>query len=159
MDSFALCPLQSGYQPQPYNPVLEQALLGGFARQRVNFINGVHVVSASVMLPSQAYAQYFWAFWRKHAQYALSPFLWRLTVDDVEMTDYQCQFIPDSLKIGERNGTVYSASFSVRCKPKPANLAFDQSIIDTWLNGNGLQTVNLLAKLVNQDLPNALGKM
>lgn len=156
MDSFALCPLQSGYQPAPANTVLEQALSAGFARQRVDFISSVSMVSASVMLASKAHAQYFWAFWRKHAQYAPQPFLWKLMVDDVVMTSYQCQFVPDSIQVGSRNGVIYSVSFTVRCKAKPFDAEFDQAIIDAWAGGNGFEMINLLEKLVNEDLPNAM---
>ena len=158
MDSFALCPLQDAYKPQPGNGVIEQALMGGFARQRVGFINNSHMVNASVLLKSKAHAQYFWAFWRKYNSNP-QPFLWRLMIDDVEMTTYQCQFVFESLQVGSRNGVVYPVSFTVRCKPKPANVEFDQAIIDIWVGGNGLDIINLLERLVNVDMPNALGEI
>ena len=155
MDSFALCPLQEGYKPQFGNNLIEQQLSSGFARQRVGFVGSVHMVNASVLLPTKAHAQYFWAFWRKR-NFSPSPFLWRLMVDDVEMTTYQCQFVPDSLQVGSRNGKVYSVSFTVRCKPNTTDHEFDQAIIDLWLGGNGLEIANLLERLVNEDLPNAM---
>lgn len=155
MNSFALCPLQDGYTPQPANNMLDQALMGGFARQRVQFVNNVHIVNATVSLHDKAHQQYFWAFWRS---YTLNPryFLWRLMVDDAEATTYQCQFVANSIQIQERNGLVYRASFSVRCKPKPIDHEFDQQIIDIWESGSPLEMLNLLEKLVNVDFPNAL---
>lgn len=155
MNSFALCPLQDGYTPQPANNMLEQALMGGFARQRVQFVNNVHTVNATVSVPDKAHQQYFWAFWRSHTLNP-RPFLWRLTVDDADMTTYQCQFVADSVQVQERNGIPYRISFSVRCKPKPVDYEFDQSIIDAWETGNSAALFNLLEKLVNVDLPNAL---
>lgn len=156
MNSFALCPLQQGYMPQPAKNLLEQQLMGGFARQRVQFVNNVHNVNVSVSLHDKARQQYFWAFWRSHT-FNPRQFLWKLMIDDTAMTTYQCQFIADSLQVQERNGLVYQVSFSIRCKPNASNHVFDQSIIDAWESGSGTSFTNLLEQLVNEDLPTALG--
>ncbi|MCE1272436.1 MAG: hypothetical protein LWW88_12955 [Acinetobacter sp.] len=155
MNSFALRPLNRGMIFQPANNLLEQQLVGGFARQRVQFVNNVHTVNVTVSLHDKARQQYFWAFWRSHT---LNPrsFLWRLMIDDTEMKTYQCQFVANSIQVQERNGIVYRVSFSVLCKPKPVDHEFDQAIIDVWEIGNGAEMANLLEKLVNFDLPNAL---
>lgn len=158
MNNFALCPLQQGYTPDVANNLLEQALMGGFARQRMQFINNVHTVTASVMLDEKIKQQYWWAFWRSH-QKNPRPFLWRLMVDDVEMTTYVCQFVADSLNIGERNGKVYSVSFSLRLKPNNTGKDFDETIIGLWESGDPRKLLNLLEKLVNEDLPDALGSL
>lgn len=157
MNSFALCPLQSGYSFTPGNNMLEQQLVGGFARQRAMFVNNVHVVNVSVLLATKLHAQYFWAFWRLHT---LNPqkFLWRLITDSAEAQDHECQFVADSLSVGERNGVAYTVSFQVRCKPlNNGDLAFDQMIVDLWESGNPGEMLNLLQKLVNETMPNALG--
>lgn len=157
MNSFALCPLQSGYSFSPGNNMLEQQLSGGFARQRRMFVNNVHVVNVSVLLPTKAHAQYFWAFFRSHT---LNPqkFLWRLITDSSEMQDHTCQFIAESLSVGERQGVIYSVSFQVRCKPlNNGDLAFDQSIVDLWDTGSPSDVLNLLEQLVNESFPDALG--
>lgn len=157
MNSFALCPLQAGYSFSPGNNMLEQQLLGGFARQRRMFVNNVHVVNVSVLLKTKTHAQYFWAFWRLHA---LDPqkFLWRLITDSSEAQDHTCQFVADSLSVGERNGVAYNVSFQVRCKPlNNGDLAFDQQIVDLWESGSPLEVLNLLEKLVNESFPDALG--
>ena len=156
MNSFALRPLNRGMTFQPANNLLEQQLVGGFARQRVQFVNNVHTVNVTVSLHDKARQQYFWAFWRSHT---LNPrsFLWRLMIDDTEMTTYQCQFVANSVQVQERNGIVYRVSFSVRCKPKPVDHEFDQSIIELWSSGDLDDMVNLLEQLVNESLPNALG--
>ena len=158
MNNFALCPLQQGYTPDVANNLLEQALMGGFARQRIQFINNVHTVTASVMLDEKIKQQYFWAFWRSH-QKNPRPFLWRLMVDDVEMTTYVCQFVADSLNIGERNGKVYSVSFGLRLNPNNTGKDFDETIIGLWESGDPRKFLNLLEKLVNEDLPDALGSL
>lgn len=157
MNSFALCPLQAGYSFSPGNNMLEQQLLGGFARQRRMFVNNVHVVNVSVLLKTKTHAQYFWAFWRLHT---LDPqkFLWRLITDSSEAQDHTCQFVADSLSVGERNGVAYNVSFQVRCKPlNNGDLAFDQQIVDLWESGSPLEVLNLLEKLVNESFPDALG--
>lgn len=156
MNNFALCPLQRGYSPTVANNLLEQELMGGFARQRVQFVNNVHTVTASVMLDDHRKQQYFLAFWRSH-QTNPRPFLWRLIVDDVQATTYVCQFVASSLQIGERDGKVYSVSFSLRLKPNNTGKDFDQIIIDAWESGDPFLLFKLLEKLVNEDLPDALG--
>ena len=157
MNSFALCPLQSGYSFSPGNNMLEQQLAGGFARQRRMFVNNVHMVNVSVLLPTKSHAQYFWAFWRVHT---LNPqkFLWRLITGSSEAQDHTCQFVAESISVGERNGVIYSVSFQVRCKPlNNGDLAFDQTIVDIWKSGDLDDMVNLLEQLVNESFPDALG--
>ena len=159
MNSFALCPLQAGYLFSPGNNMLEQQLLGGFARQRRMFVNNVHMVNVSVLLPTKSHAQYFWAFWRSHT---LNPqkFLWRLITDSSEMQDHTCQFIAESISVGERQGVIYSVSFQVRCKPlNNGDLVFDQTIVDIWKSGDLDDMMNLLEQLVNESLPDALGSI
>lgn len=155
MNSFALCPLQSGYNPKLGNGLLEQALLGGFARQRVQFVNNVHQARVSVLLDSIDKQEYFYAFWRKHTQTAPQTFLWRLIFNDYEAKDYKCQFVADSLEIGEREGLKYKVSFMVRASVNATNQAFDETIVDFWENGNPGDFVNLLEHLANVDLPDA----
>lgn len=156
MNNFALCPLQRGYAPEVANNMLEQELMGGFARQRVQFVNNVHTVTASVMLDDKGKQQYWWAFWRSH-QANPRLFLWRLIVDDTEMTTYVCQFVAGSLRLNERDGKVYSVSFGLRLKPNNTGTDFDETIIGLWESGDPRKLLNLLEKLVNEDLPDALG--
>lgn len=156
MNNFALCPLQRGYTPEVANNLLEQALAGGFARQRIQFVNNVHTVNASVLLDDKSKQQYFWAFWRSH-QKNPRPFLWRLIVDDTEMTTYVCQFVAGSLRVNERDGKVYSVSFGIRIKPNNTGNDFDETIVALWNDGDPRKLLNLLEKLVNEDLPDALG--
>lgn len=157
MNSFALCPLQSGYSFSPGNNMLEQQLAGGFARQRRMFVNNVHLVNVSVLLPTKSHAQYFWAFWRIHTLNP-QPFLWRLITDSSEMQDHTCQFIAESLSVGERQGVIYPVSFQVRCKPlNNGDLVFDQTIVDIWKSGDLDDMMNLLEQLVNESFPDALG--
>jgi hypothetical protein len=158
MNNFALCPLQRGYTPEVANNLLEQALMGGFARQRVQFVNNVHTVTASVMLDEKIKQQYFWAFWRSH-QTNPRPFLWRLIVDETSVATYVCQFVAGSLQLGERDGKVYSVLFGLRLKPNNTGKDFDETIIGLWNDGDPRKLLNLLAKLVNEDLPDALGSL
>ncbi len=158
MNNFALRPLQRGYKPEVANNLLEQALMGGFGRQRVQFVNNTHTVNPSVMLETKLKQQYWWSFWNSH-QRNPRPFLWRLIVDevDVEPTVYVCQFVAGSLSIGERDGIVYSVSFGLRLKPNTTNREFDETIIQLWESGDPVKYLNLLEKLTNEDMPNALG--
>ena len=137
--------------------MLEQQLLGGVARQRRMFVNNVHVVNVSVLLKTKTHAQYFWAFWRLHTLNP-KPFLWRLITDSAEAQDHSCQFVANSISVGERNGVAYSVSFQVRCKPlNNGDLAFDESIVAIWETGSPDDVMNLLEHLVNESFPDALG--
>ena len=156
MNNFALQPLQRGYTPEVANNLLEQQLMGGFARQRVQFVNNVHTVTASVMLDEKIKQQYFWAFWDSHQENP-RPFLWRLIVNETELTTYVCQFVAGSLSYGERDGKVYSVSFGLRLKPNYTGKDFNETIIGMWESGDPRKLLNLLAKLVNEDLPDAFG--
>lgn len=158
MNNFALCPLQRGYSPEPANNLLEQELMGGFARQRVQFVNNTHTVSPSVMLDDHLKQQYFWTFWSKH-QRNPQHFLWRLIVDDVEATTYVCQFVAGSLQVNERNGVVYSVTFGLRLLPNVRDLVFDETIIKLWESGNPALLLDLLDKIANEDLPDAVGSL
>lgn len=155
MMSFALCPLQSNYNITPANGLLEQALMGGFARQRVQFINNTHEANVTVLLNNHAKQQYFWSFWRMHTVHNPSPFIWRLIFDDTTAKNYVCQFVAGSLEVGERNGIVHSVSFRVRAKIAPPDASFDEVILHFWQAGDTDKYFNHLKKLVNQDLPNA----
>lgn len=157
MNNFALRPLQRGFTPEAANNLLEQQLMGGFARQRVQFVNNVHTVTASVMLETKLKQQYFWAFWRSHTRDAPRPFMWRLRIDDAEAADYQCQFVAGSLQTQERIGISYAVSFSLRLKPNNTGKDFDETIIGLWDSGDPSLLLSLLEKLVNEDLPDALG--
>lgn len=157
MNNFALRPLQRGFTPDVANNLLEQELMGGFARQRVQFVGNVHTVTASVMLETKLKQQYFWAFWRNHTRDAPRPFMWRLRIDDAEVADYQCQFVAGSLQTQERIGISYAVSFSLRLKPNHTGKGFDETIINLWESGDPRKLLNLLEKLVNEDLPDAFG--
>lgn len=157
MDSFALCPLQRGHNPEFANGLLEQELLGGFARQRVQFVNNTHTVTETVLLDTKLKQQYWWAFWRKHTKRTPQPFMWRLMIDDVEMTDYECQFVAGSLREQERSGVVVAVSFSVRCQPTQGKDKFDSAIIKAWESKDPAKLLNLLEQLVNIEMPEALG--
>ncbi|ERL54942.1 hypothetical protein [Psychrobacter aquaticus] len=154
MNSFALRPLQRGYTPEVANNLLEQALMGGFARQRVQFVNNTHTVNPSVMLDDKRKQQYFWVFWDSYQENP-RPFLWRLIVGETELTTYVCQFIAGSLSVGERDGKVYSVSFGLRLKPNHTSREFDQLILDAWNDGDPSRLNNLVEKLVNEDMPDA----
>lgn len=159
MMSFALCPLQADYNPKIANGLLEQALMGGFARQRVQFINNAHEATVSVLLNNKAKQQYFWSFWRKHTQHDPQPFVWRLIFDEVDARDYVCQFVADSLSVGERDGVIYKVSFKVRARAAPPTADFDDVILHFWETGDSDDFFNYLEKLVNKDLPIATRRL
>lgn len=156
MITFALCPLQEGYNYQPKHGVKEQNLSRGFARQRASFVNVVDEISVSVLLHTKARQQYFWAFWRTLCREP-QKFLWGLISDSHELQIHECQMIFDSLIVGDRSAKVYSVSFTIRTRQlNNGQYELDQLILDAWQNGIDPDFTHLLERLVNVSLPDAV---
>ncbi|MDV2440705.1 hypothetical protein QR665_14675 [Acinetobacter gerneri] len=156
MDRFILCPLLGGYSFSPGQNIIEQQLQGGMPRQRRNFIGAVYLVSASVFCGSYEEKEYFWAFWRKQ-QREPKNWLWALQSDSYKFEDHECRFKADSLpQESEREGKLIKYSFQIYVKPlnRPADL--DDMIVSYWGSGLNPKISNLLEKLANESIPNAL---
>lgn len=156
MDKFMLCPLLAGYSFAPGQNVIEQQLLGGWPRQRRNFIGAVHQVSASVMCRGSQEIEYFWAFWRKKDRNP-QPWLWALKTDSYKMEEHECRFIVDQTpQESDRQGDKVRYSFQVWVKPLNRPASYDDEIVDYWNAGLNPSVANALEILVNVSLPNAL---
>ncbi|MDV2468909.1 hypothetical protein QR674_07920 [Acinetobacter chinensis] len=156
MDTFMLCPLQSGYGFTPGQNLIEQSLRGGMPRQRLAFVGSVHQVTASVMCATRAERDYFWAFWRKK-QRSPESWLWALQTDAYDLEEHECRFMAGSLPSEQqRNGRIVQYSFQVWVKPLHRSAELDNDIVDAWSVGLNPDVAALLERLANESMPNAL---
>lgn len=156
MDRFMLPPLQEGYTYRKGNELITQPLLGGMPRQRRTFINPISTIQASVFCTEKEEFDYFWAFWRKK-QRNPEKFLWALQSDSYELEDHKVRFNPESLQESQRFDLKVKYTFELFVVPlnRPAEL--DDLIVDYWNAGFNPRVSNLLEKLANEALPDALG--
>ncbi|MDF2418028.1 hypothetical protein GWP85_10990 [Acinetobacter beijerinckii] len=156
MDTFMLCPLQSGYGFTPGNNLREQAIEGGMPRQVPFFVGAVHTVNVAVFLKDDRYRQYFWAFWRSK-QRKPENWMWSLSLDNGIKEQCECRFISSSLPTESyRNGRAIKVSFQVLVQPLQRDPDQDRNIINTWQAGL-IGSFDSIEKIPNVWLPDALG--
>lgn len=151
-----LCPLLDGYNPTLGNDVITTQYTSGMPRQRLGGVGSPHEVSVTFRHKA-VHQDYILAFWRL---YRAKPFAMRLILDDTGMSWYECRFI-GSPSFGALGGGVFEFSIGLVCRPKPLNLDVDASFVYLYNEtGGDISTFfNLLEKLVNEDLPDALGSL
>lgn len=149
MNRLQVCPLQAGYTVQYGNDTISQRLEGGASRFERAVIGTSHMAALNFALSEGGY-QYLMAFFRVWQRNPSQPFIAALIIDDHQMADYQCWFMPDSISLTAKNGAVFYVSAMVEVKAMAADAEFDQAIID------GYDLINPLEKLANIQLADAL---
>lgn len=154
MNRLKLCPTQAGYSVQFGNGVNSQQLNGGASRFEVDVLGASHTVNLS-WTTGQAGYQYLMSFYRLWQRNPSQPFLARLIIDDHQMQDYDCHFVPATFMLSAKTGKAHTVTAQIEAKAITPDYDFDQSIVDAWESGivGGLPD---LEQLVNVDLPNAL---
>lgn len=155
MNRLDLCPLQSSYSTTFGDGVLTQDLGKGMPRTRADFIGAVHSVNVSFLLSPADY-QYLMAFYRTY-QRDPQPFLVGLYLDEPTIKDYVCKFV-SMPTLGNKEGKYVNSSCQLVVKPSAANAALDDVIVAMRNGGTTFDALNLLEELVNEDLPDALGR-
>lgn len=155
MDTLQLPPLQASYNVGFGTEVTRIQLNGGASFFRRDIIGASSTVNCSWNL-SKAEYQYLMAFYRVQVNKASAPFQYRLIIDQADADDYECFFIPGSVQLTSKSGLRFTVTGQLEVKAKLVDLEFDQSIIDSFGSGFGTDAANLLEKLANEDLPNAL---
>jgi len=151
---FKYVPLQAGYTGETSSGVISQKLDGGAERNRRASKNNWSSVSCAFKFDELGY-QYVQAFYRIWQRSPSKPFLVEMFLDDSEVQDYECLFVPDSVKLNSKNGLIYNVSIQFSVKPMKVNEAADDAIV--MLVNNSINDIaNPLEKLVNVDLPDAL---
>ena len=154
MNRLMLPPTEAGYTATFGGGVISQKLQGGASRFEVDVLGASHMLSLSWLTDRAGY-QYLMAFYRLWQRNPSQHFLARLIIDDHQLQDYECHFMPDTMNLNAVAGLSYSVSAQIEAKAVTPDYAFDQSIVDTWgtFPADGFAQ---LEQLVNVDLPDAL---
>jgi len=156
LPKLALVPLRDGYDPMLGDDVITTKYTSGMPRQRLGGVGSPHEVSVTFRHKA-VHQDYILAFWRL---YRASPFAARLILDDSGLSWYECRFVgrPSPREIG---ANTFEFGISLVCRPRPLNLEVDASFVYLYNEtGGDISTyLNALEKLVNEDLPDALGSI
>lgn len=154
MNRLMLPPTEAGYTANFGGGVISQKLQGGASRFEVDVLGASHMLSLAWFTDRAGY-QYLMAFYRLWQRNPSQPFLAALIIDDHQLQDYECHFMPDTMNLNAVAGLSYSVSAQIEAKAITPDYAFDQSLVDAWESGMG-DGVPELEQLVNVDLPDAL---
>lgn len=149
-----LCPLLENYSAAIGNDVLSTQYTNGPPRLRLNSVGAPHQISVTFRHKA-VHHDYIWQFWEL---YKVKPFAMRLIIKGTTMQWFQCYFngMPKDNVLG---GNVFEFSTNLIVIPKPVDLDVAASFVYLYNEtGGDISTyLNALEKLVNEDLPDALG--
>lgn len=150
------CSTQQGYSANIGDGVIAQELEGGAARYRRALKGVVHTVNSRWVVNKAGY-QYLMAFYRVWARNPNQAFIAKLCVDSATVEDYEC-FFSGSPALSEKKGLVFIVTATLKVKPLNIPDGMDDLIVASANSGSDLALLmNPLEKLVNEDLPTALG--
>lgn len=156
LPKLALVPLRDSYSPTLGNDVITTQYENGMPRQRLAGVGRPHQTPVSFRHKAQ-HQDYILAFWRV---YRARAFAMRLILDGTDLAWYECRFIgePSIVSLG---ANVFEFSINLVCRPKPLDIEQDKVFIELYeQTGGDISTFfNLLEKLVNEDLPDALSSL
>lgn len=158
MHTLMYCSTQSGYSAQVGDGVISQELDGGAPRYRRALKGTYHSAGVRWVVKEAGY-QYLMAFYRVWARNPSQRFLAKLCIDDPVVQHYQCYFTGPPV-LNSKEGKIYTVTAQFRVKPLNISAEMDELIITAIEEGNDLAEIfKPLEKLVNEDLPNALGEI
>lgn len=158
LPKLSLRPETQGYSVQDGTDTIFIELDGGAGRYIRDKWGSTSRVSASwTLLPTQY--QYLRAFYNTTTQKGSLPFLCDLILDDPSPVEHVCRIIPGTMNLGSQQGLAYVSSCQLEVEPNPVDEDFDESIVMLFdLYGEEAYSIlNMLEKLVCEDLPGALG--
>lgn len=152
-------PLEAGYSAQFNDGVSRIPLPGGRGRYRVTEVGNSSSMSMSWSLSNKDYSM-FMGFYREWSGTA-ELFEVDLVLDSHEVKRYTASFVPKTMKLVGKNGPSFlvSAELEVLALPEftDADLDYWRSVVLLLIIYGGydqaLEVLNLLDKLVNEDLP------
>lgn len=158
LNSLMYCSTYQGYSVSLGNGVISQVLDGGADRYRRALKGVPHTVNSRWVVTEYGY-QYLMAFYRVWQRNPNKPFYAKLCIDDSELRDYQCFFDANSsLMLAEQRGNLFVVTATLKAKPSKIDPDMDDIIVEVGNTGTDLAALlNPLEKLVNEDLPKALG--
>lgn len=156
LPQLVLCPLLESYDVEIGDDVISTQFTNGLPRQRINGVGSPHQVQVTFRHKA-VHQDYLWSFWRLQRA---KPFAMRLIIDSTAMQWYECRFIgtPKPQVLG---GGVFEMSVMLVVKARPLNLELDETFVYFYeqTGGDISGFTNALEKLVNEDLPDALGSL
>ena len=151
-----LCPLLENYSAAIGNDVLSTQFTNGPPRLRLDGVGRPHQVGVTFRHKAQHH-DYIWQFWEL---YKAKPFAMRLIIKGTSMKWFQCWFsgAPQDVVLG---GDIFEFSVNLIVKAQAIDLDLAQEYVDFYMETNGDISGynNNLEKLVNQDMPNAVGSL
>ncbi|MFE0843404.1 hypothetical protein [Achromobacter insolitus] len=155
-------PVQAGYAPVLGDGSQRIALDGGPGRYRAGLQGMAHMVSVTFVMFGEEY-DILMGFWRNMRRMGGGPFYADLVIDSSESRRYVAYFLPGSARPMPIGGGGWTVSFQLEVDALPE---FDDETLDYWgalvmmlsIYGSipaAREIMNLLAKLVNEDLPHA----
>ncbi|ADP17335.1 hypothetical protein AXYL_04015 [Achromobacter xylosoxidans A8] len=155
-------PIQAGYAPALGDGSQRIALEGGSGRYRAGVQSMAHTLQATYVVFGEEYGLLM-GFWRKMRRIGGGPFYADLTIDSSLSNRYVAHFIPGSARPVPIGGDGWTVTFQLEVESLPE---FDDETLDYWgailtlfaIYGSLpaiKEMMNLLAKLVNEDLPHA----
>jgi hypothetical protein len=158
---FPFCPLQASYAVTMTDGVIATELDGGDPRTRLDILGGPRVVNATWVLRKDRF-DIWQAYWRQWERSGGMYYEMDLLIDSGDLERYEATFIPGSTNWGSKNGEVFTVTASLWVRQLAKYLDADTDpylpyldIIELY-NGDideMFRVFNLLAKLVNVDLP------
>lgn len=156
------CPTQASYSVTFGDGISSIQLDGGSARYRAGVQGNAHTVDVNWVLTGQDYAL-FMGFVRNYQRSGAQAFDIDLSLDSHEMTTYVAHFVPRTLKLVSRRGSVFTVAATLEVLPRQE---FEDGSLDYWASLVMLlviygslpaaqEILNLLDKLANEDLPHA----
>ena len=156
LPKLVLCPLKDSYSATMGNDVITTQYDNGMPRQRLSGAGRPHKVGVTFRHKS-VHQDYILAFWRV---YRAKAFALRIILDSSSLQWYECRFLGEP-SISALGGNVFEFSIALVCKPKPLNLEVDETLVYFYnaTGGDISGFTNQLERLVNEDLPDALGSL
>lgn len=150
------CVTQSGYSVSYRSGVISQLLDGGAPRYRRAIKNAYHTVNVQWIVKEAGF-QYLDALYSVWSENPNEFFYAPLKVNGPEYKNYAAYFVEDSFTLSSVSGGVYTITAQLSVKPI-VDSALNHIIVEMGNSGSELSTlINPLDKLVNVELPNALG--
>ena len=155
MPKLMLIPLRDDYAPSLARSVTSTETIVGLPRERKDSVGKVHRVSAAYLCTSAQW-QYFLAFTRA---YEGLPFLANLQLDDINLQWYECRIIGEYLPFNTLGAGLFRVQLNLVAKPIKYDIDNDILISTLYQMTDGQIELyfQMLEKLVNEDLPAALG--
>lgn len=152
---FMLKPQRDGYSFNLARSVTSTETIVGLPRERKDSVGKVHRVNATYKCTRSQW-QYFLSFSRA---YEGLPFLAYLLLDDIDHQWYECRIIGESLPVSTLGDQIFTVPLSLVARPIKYDVEMDMTIATLYEMTDGQidKYFRLLEKLVNEDLPEALG--